>query len=120
MFGKTFLFKGSNQKAVLRDFIKNLRETCDTLNKEMDTQYGIDGNIPYKELIMIKKQTHCFVCKESFKDDKDRHLHHDHKQEKDNIIAYPCGRCNMQMTEKRRAGVPLFSTMEPVTIGSSL
>jgi len=41
MFGKTFLFKGSNQKAVLRDFIKSLRETCDTLNKEMDTQYGI-------------------------------------------------------------------------------
>ena len=121
MFGKTFLFKGSNQKAVLRDFIKSLRETCDTLNKEMDTQYGIDGNIPYKDLIKLRKQTHCFVCKESFMEGKDnnRRLHHDHKQEKGNIIAYACNRCNMQMTEKRRAGFQLFSTMDQDMIGSS-
>jgi len=112
MFGKTFLFKGSNQKAVLRDFIKSLRETCDTLNKEMDTQSGIDGNIPYKDLIKLRKQTHCFVCKEPLEvglgmTGSNRHLHHDHKQEKNNVIAYACSRCNMQMTEKHRAGVPV-------------
>src|SRR5690606_26209648 len=54
MFGKTFLFKGSNQKAVLRAFIKSLRETCDTLNKELETQYDIDKNIPYKDLIKLR------------------------------------------------------------------
>ena len=112
MFGETSLFKGSNQKAVLRDFIKSLRETCDTLNKEMDTQYGIDGNIPYKDLIKLRKQTHCFVCKEPLDvglgmTDSNRHLHHDHEQEKNNVIAYTCSRCNMQMTEQRRAGVPV-------------
>ena len=68
----------------------------------METQHDIDRNIPYKELVKLRKQTHCFVCKESFKEDKDRHLHHDHKQEKGNIIAYACSRCNMQMTEKHR------------------
>ena len=87
MFGKTFLFKGSNQKAVLKDFIKSLRETCEMLNKEMDTQYGIDGNIPYKDLTKLRKQTHCFVCKEPLEvglgtTGSNRHLHHDHKQEK--------------------------------------
>ena len=34
--------KKDNQKAVLRAFIKSLRETCDTLNKELETQYDID------------------------------------------------------------------------------
>ena len=109
MFGKTFLFKGSNQKAVLREFIKSIRETCDTLNKEMETQYNIDEKIPYKELIKLKKQTHCFVCRGRFMEGKNgKHLHHDHKQEKGNIIASACNRCNMQMTEKRRAGVPVI------------
>src|SRR5690606_19330380 len=75
MFGKTFLFKGSNQKAVLRAFIKSLRETCDTLNKELETQYDIDKNIPYKDLIKLRKQTHCFVCKEEFKEKIHPHHH---------------------------------------------
>ena len=66
MFGKTYLFKGSNQKAVLRAFIKSLRETCDALNKELETQNDIDGNIPYQDLVKLRKQTHCFVCKERF------------------------------------------------------
>jgi len=36
-----------------------------------------------------------------------KHLHHDHTQEKNNVIAYAYSRCNMQMTEKRRARVPV-------------
>ena len=86
MFGKTFLFKGSNQKAVLREFIKSLRETCDTLNKEMETQYDIDEKIPYSEMIKLSKQTRCFVCRERFMDGKNdkgnKHLHHDHNKRK--------------------------------------
>ena len=72
MFGKTFLFKGPNQQTVLREFIKSLRETCNTLNKEMETQYAIDEKIPYSELIKLRKQTHCFVCKERF--DEKKHI----------------------------------------------
>ena len=116
MLGKTFLFKGSNQQAVLRAFIKSLRETCDELNKEMDAYYGIDRKLTYKEQVELRKQTHCFVCKERFNEKTanvsgntiSKHLHHDHKQEKSNVIAYACIRCNMQMTEKRRAGVPVI------------
>ena len=37
-----------------------------------------------------------------------KHLHHDHKQENNNIIAYACNRCNLQMTEKRKAGIPVI------------
>ena len=83
----------------------------------------------------LNKQTHCFVCKEIFEEIKlkmemkgqekqalkksdnkyfknkttvEKRLHHDHKREKDNIIGYACQRYNMQMTEKRRAGIPVI------------
>ena len=42
MFGKTFLFKGRNPRSVLRAYIKSLKETCDTLNKELDESNKID------------------------------------------------------------------------------
>ena len=44
MFGKTFLFKGKDPKSVLRCYIKSLTETCDTLNKELETASRIDYN----------------------------------------------------------------------------
>ena len=37
-----------------------------------------------------------------------KHLHHDHKLGENNIIAYACVRCNMQITEKRRAEIPVI------------
>ena len=42
MFGKTFLFEGRNPSAILRVYIKSLKETCDTLNKELDEYNKID------------------------------------------------------------------------------
>ena len=63
------------KRKVFREFIKSLRETCDTLNKEMDAQYGLDMDIPYKELIKLRKQTHCFVSRERF-DEKTHPLPH--------------------------------------------
>lgn len=134
MFGKSFLFKGSNPKAVLRAYLKSLKESCDTLNKELEFYSKIDYEQYYKQRAELNKQTHCFVCKENFEEIKlkmemkalekktlkndgskyfkknivEKHLHHDHKQEKDNIIGYACQRCNMQMTEKRRAGIPVI------------
>ena len=79
-------------------------------------------------------QTHCFVCNESFdkvkkeidqKADEEqskkkaqskyyniqksnKHLHHNHIIDKNNMIDYACVRCNLQMTEKRRAGIPVI------------
>lgn len=134
MFGKTFLFKGRDPKTVLRAYLKSLKETCDTLNKELDQSNKIDYGQYMREKDELNKQTHCFVCEESFEEIKlkmeikaqekqtlkktgskyfkqttvDRHLHHDHKKANNNIIGYACQRCNMQMTEKRRAGIPVI------------
>ena len=134
MFGKAFIFKGRDPKSVLRAYLKSLKETCDTLNKELNESNKIDYRQYLKEKNELNKQTYCFVCKESFEEIKlkmkmkaqekktlkksdskyfkqnivEKHLHHDHKREKDNIISYACQRCNMQMTEKRRAGIPVI------------
>ena len=134
MFGKTFLFKGRDPKSVLRAYLKSLKETCDTLNKELNESNKIDYGQYLREKNELNKQTHCLVCKESFEEIKlkmemkgqkkqalkksdskyfiknsvEKHLHHDHEREKNNIIGYACQRCNMQMTEKRRAGIPII------------
>ena len=35
-------------------------------------------------------------------------LHHDHLVKRNNIIGYACQRCNMQMKEKTRIGIPVI------------
>ena len=42
LFGKTFIFKGKNTKQVLRDFMRSLKKTSDTLNRELEDSYGVD------------------------------------------------------------------------------
>ena len=91
MFGKSFEFKGRDHKTVLQAFIKSLIDTCKELNIELNAK--IDMNLSSQEKQKLNQQTKCFVCSNSFKDSKDRHLHHDHKIEKNNVIAYACQRC---------------------------
>ena len=118
MFIKTFLFKGRNPRSVLRDYLKSLKETCDTLNNELFESNKIDYEQYLREKNDLNQQTHCFVCKENFEEIKlrmkmkaqekqalkktdskyfkkntaEKHLHHDHKLEKDNVIGYACQR----------------------------
>ncbi len=81
------------------------------MNKQLYETYN---NIDYKQSrdqkIELNKQTHCFVCNESFGKKKkgDRRLHHDYRQGENNIIGYACVRCNLSMTKKRKAGIPVI------------
>ena len=89
----------------------SLKNTSDRLNKELDLYHNIDPIQYLNEMDKINKQTACFVCGKEF-DEKTRcHLHHDHKQEKNNIIGIACARCNLSMTEKRRAGISQWFTL---------
>ena len=107
MFGKSYEFKGRDDKTVLQAFIKSLIDTCNELSKELNAKIDY-SNLSNEEKHKLNQQTKCFVCGNTFKDYKDKHLHHDHQIEKNNVIAYACQRCNTQMTEKRRAGIPVI------------
>jgi hypothetical protein len=74
------------------------------LNRELQLYYPIDQG----SFVDMDKQKNCFVCGNEFKDSKDCHRHHDHKVKSNNVLGYACSRCNLQMTEKRRSGIPVF------------
>jgi len=108
LFGKTFMFKGRNSREVLREFMRGLKNVSDVLNRELEVNYSIDRIQLINQMDEIKTQTECFVCGKEFFGEKDVHLHHDHKREKNNIIGRACARCNLSMTEKRRSGIPVI------------
>ena len=87
LFDKTFIFKGKNTKQVLRDFMRSLKKTSDTLNRELEVSYSVDMIQYMDQMEEINNQTECFVCGQEFFGEKGFHLHHDNKREENNIIG---------------------------------
>ena len=108
LFGKTCIFKGKNTKQVLGDFLRSLKKTSDTLNRELNKNYGIDQKQYFNQMDEIQNQTECFVCGHEFFGEKGFHFHHDYKRKENNIIGRACTRYNLSMTEKRRSGLPVI------------
>ena len=83
MFGKSYEFKGSNPYTVMKEFIQSLRRTADQLNAESEWYHiepAIFDHKYIKEFPEIERQTHCFVCKESFVEVQQRMIEKEKKK----------------------------------------
>lgn len=70
------------------------------------SKFEIDVVGPAADLILNSAKT-CFICKQEFKDHSDKHLHHDHSEEKGNTVAVACARCNLAMKDSIRKDIPI-------------
>ena len=109
--GKSEQFIDKDPQVVLNKLLFALT----TLTLELTTEILRKATIDTKSMTSddwksIKSQTKCFVCHTEFneEDTKKIHLHHDHSKNTNNIVARACNRCNMQMTDTQRQGIPIF------------
>ena len=98
-------------QVVLNKLLIALTSLTEELTAEINKKAEIDRNsITSDDWNTIQSQNKCFVCHNQFKeeDSKKIHLHHDHSKATKNIVARACNRCNLQMTDTQRQGVPIF------------
>ena len=107
--GKSEQFIDKDPQVVLNKLLFTLTTLTTELTIEIMRKATIDEkSLTDDDKIRLESQTKCFVCHNEFKDSKDRHKHHDHSKEKNNVVAYACQRCNQQMTDPQRQGIPIF------------
>ena len=109
--GKSEQFVDKDPQVVLNKLLFALTTLTTELTTEILRKATIDINsMTSDDWKRIKSQTKCFVCHTEFneEDSKKIHLHHDHSKTTNNIVARACNRCNMQMTNTQRQGIPIF------------
>ena len=107
--GKSEQFIDNDPQVVLNKLLFALTTLTTELSIEIMRKTTIDeSSLTEEDIIRLNGQTKCFVCNNEFKDAKDRHKHHDHSKEKNNIVGYACQRCNQQMTDPQRQGIPIL------------
>ena len=107
--GKSEQFIDKDPQVVLNKLLFALTTLTTELSIEIMRKATIDeSDLTEEDKQRLDSQTRCFVCNNNFKDPKDRHKHHDHSKEKNNVVAYACQRCNQQMTDPQRQGIPIF------------
>ena len=98
--GKSEQFMDKDPQIVLNKLLFALTTLTIELSIEIMRKSTIDeSGLTEEDNIRLNGQTRCFVCNNEFKDAKDRHKHHDHSKEKNNVVAYACQRCNQQMID---------------------
>jgi len=103
------MFIDKDPQVVLNKLLFTLTTLTTELTIEIMRKETIDEkSLTEEDNARLQAQTNCFVCHNEFKDYKDKHKHHDHSKEKNNVVAYACQRCNQQMTDTQRQGIPIF------------
>ena len=109
--GKPFMFKGEDETEVIKQFVAKMVQIKNELDPK-DINYEIDrDSLTLEQQQLLANQTHCLLScgtplKSKYKNNS--HLHHDHLRPYNNVIGYACKRCNLQMTEARRKGIPVI------------